>query len=158
MTERFSTEVTEVLTTAGWAAGRQVGEQTTESVRYVCDQVGRRGARIEPFYAALAALDEFGGLYVIQDGPGAELRRRPFAIDPVQVAASTETLADFGGVLDTRLFPLGMEGDHDATLTIDGGEPPRSRNVRSTRSPLFTGTGVPAIFSLTEPSVDRAVK
>jgi hypothetical protein len=26
------------------------------------------------------------------------------------------------------------------------------------RYPLFTGTGVPAIFSLTEPGVDRVVK
>jgi hypothetical protein len=67
----------------------------------------------------LEALTEFGGLYVVQDGPGRDFRLRPFALDPTEVAATTETLADLGGVLDTALFPLGMEGDHDSVLAID---------------------------------------
>jgi hypothetical protein len=45
-----------------------------------------------------------------------------------------------------------------------GAAPARPSTARTggsgkpSRYPLFTGTGVPAIFSFTEPSVDRVVK
>ena len=55
----------------------------------------------------------------MQDGPGRDLRRRPFAIDPTQVAATTETLTDLGKRLHTRLFPIGTEGDHESVLALD---------------------------------------
>jgi len=119
MPERFPTEVADVLRESGWSEGRRTGEQTAAAVRQVCDQIGRHGAKTEAFDAAVEALTEFGGLYVIQDGPGRDLRRRPFALDPTQVAATAETLADLGRLLNTRLFPLGMEGDHDTVLAID---------------------------------------
>lgn len=98
---RFANEVASVLSQAGWAEGRQVDDFDA------------------PFDTATAALREFGGLYVLQDGPGTDLRRRPFALDPTQVAATTETLSDLSAILGTRLFPIGMEGDHDAILAID---------------------------------------
>lgn len=119
MTDRFPAEVAEVLSEAGWSPGRRPDDQTAEAVRQVCDQVGRHGARTEVFDAAVEALTEFCGLYVIQDGPGRDLRRRPFALDPTRVTATTETLADLGRVLGTGLFPLGMEGNHDSVLAID---------------------------------------
>jgi hypothetical protein len=119
MRERLPAEVAQVLHAAGWSAERLTDEQVATAVEFVRDEVGRNGARIVPFPAADEALHEFGGLYVVQDGPGRDLRRRPFAIDPTLVAATTETLADLGALLDTRLFPLGMEGDHDAVLAID---------------------------------------
>ena len=119
MPERFPADVADVLREAGWSEGRRTDEQTAQAVQLVCDQVGRHGARLEAFDAATEALTEFGGLYIIQDGPGQDLRRRPFALDPTQVAATAETLADFGRLLHTRLFPLGMEGDHDSILAID---------------------------------------
>ncbi len=112
-------EVAEVLGEAGWSRGRRTDEQTARAVRLICDQVGRNGARIEVFDAATAVLTEYGGLSVVQAGPGRELRRRPFALDPTLVAVTAETLADFGSLLGTRMFPLGMEGDHDSVLAID---------------------------------------
>jgi hypothetical protein len=119
MPERFPPEVVEVLRNAGWFPGRRTDAQVAEAVDVVCRGIGRYGATIEVFPAATEALGEFCGLYVEQDGPGRDLRRRPFAIDPTHVAATTETLADLGKVLKTRLFPIGMEGYYDSVLAID---------------------------------------
>ncbi len=119
MAERFPDDVAEVLRDAGWPERRLTDAQVATAVAFVSGEVGRNGATIEAFPAATEALTEFGGLYVVQDGPGRDLRRRPFAIDPTQVAATTETLADLGRLLDTKLFPIGMEGDHESVLAID---------------------------------------
>ncbi|MBM7790178.1 SUKH-3 domain-containing protein [Tenggerimyces flavus] len=99
--ERFAPEVESVLREAGWSEGR------------------RAESRVAAFSAVVDALLEFGGLYVIQDGPGRHVRRRPFALDPALDATSTKTLAELKGLLGHRVFPLGMEGDHDAILVID---------------------------------------
>ncbi|MBM7790147.1 SUKH-3 domain-containing protein [Tenggerimyces flavus] len=115
----LSAEAAEMLGAPGWSRVRGTDEQTARTVRLICDQVGRHGARIESFEAANAVLTAFGGMSVAQHGPGRDLRRRPFTLDPLLAAATAETLADFGGLLGTRLFPLGMEGDHDAMLAID---------------------------------------
>lgn len=117
MSERFVAAVAAVLRDSGWTDGRRIN--TADTVDFVCQQVGRHGARFERFDAADAAIAEFGGLYVVQDGPGIVLRRRPFAIDPTRVAATAETLADFGNLLGTRLFPLGLEGEHESIIAID---------------------------------------
>jgi hypothetical protein len=119
MPDRFPPEVVRVLSDAGWSDGRRTDAEAAMAVDIVREQIGRHGERTEPFPAATAALSEFGGIYVIQDGPGRDLARRPFAIDPTEVAATTETLADLGKRLHTRLFPIGMEGDHDSILAID---------------------------------------
>jgi hypothetical protein len=118
--ERFPAAVAEVLRTHGWHDGRRVDEdRTAAALRLVGEQVGSHGHRHEPFPAAVEALAEFGGLYVTQDGPGQQLRRRPFAIDPTMAAGSAETLADLAGVIGAVLYPLGVEGDHDALLAVD---------------------------------------
>ena len=120
MSEGFPPEVVEVLRAAGWSPDqRQPEEQVAAAVEVVEGEVGRNGATIESFPAAIDAVRQFGGIDVVQDGPGRDLRRRRFAIDPTQVAATTETLADLGKRLNTRLFPIGMEGDHDSVLAID---------------------------------------
>jgi hypothetical protein len=116
---RFPTEVDLVLRASGWSEGRQVPDASAEAIRLVCAQPGADGSRHEPFPAAESALAEFGGIYVRQDEPGRELRRRPFALDPTMAAATAGTLADLGRMLGVRLFPLGVEGDGDAVLTID---------------------------------------
>jgi hypothetical protein len=121
MPDRFPPEVLQVLQDAGWSEGRRTDTEAAMAVDIVREQIGRHGERTESFPAAAAALSEFGGVYVIQDGPGHDLARRPFAIDPTEVAATTETLADIGRLLQTRLFPIGMEGDHDSILAIDEG-------------------------------------
>lgn len=117
--ERFPDDVAAVLRAAGWAEGRRVPELSAEAIRVVCAQPSTDGSRHEPFPAAVHALAEFAGLYVVQDGAGVALRRRPFALDPTLAAASAATLADFGRVLGVPLFPLGVEGDGDALLAID---------------------------------------
>lgn len=119
MPDRFPVQVAEVLRTAGWSEGRRTDAEAAMAVDIVREQIGRNGERSESFPAATAVLNEFGGIYVIQDGPGVDLARRPFAIDPTDVAATTETLADLGKRLHTRLFPIGMEGDHDSILAVD---------------------------------------
>ncbi|KWW99243.1 hypothetical protein LI90_877 [Carbonactinospora thermoautotrophica] len=119
MSERFSPEVAQVLRDHGWFEGRRVEEPTSQAVQIVCGYVGRAGERHQPFPAVVEALNEFGGLYVTQDGPGRDLARRPFAIDPTLAAATPETLADFGRVIGARLFPLGIEGDYQAILAVD---------------------------------------
>jgi hypothetical protein len=121
MPERFSAEVAEVLFAAGWSSDGISDAQVATAIDFVGDEIGRHGARLVPFPAVTEALREFGGLHVVQDGPGQDVRRRPFAIDPTPVAATAETLADLGKLLNTRLFPLGMEGDHDSVLAMDEG-------------------------------------
>jgi hypothetical protein len=116
---RFPTEVDAVLRASGWTEGRQVADASAEAIQIVCAQPGADGSQHVPFPAAETALAEFGGLFVRQDEPGLELRRRPFALDPTMAAATAATLADLGRVLGVRLFPLGVEGDGDAVLTID---------------------------------------
>lgn len=118
MPDRFPENVAQVLREAGWSEGRRTDAEAAMAVDIVREAIGRHGERTEPFPAASAALAEFGGIYVIQDGPGHDLARRPFAIDPTEVAATAETLADIGKRLQTRLFPIGMEGDHDSVLAV----------------------------------------
>jgi SUKH-3 immunity protein of toxin-antitoxin system len=120
MPEGLPREVADVLRAAGWSpTRRRTDVQVAATVEVVESEVGRNGATIESFAAAIDAVSEFGGIYVAQDGPGRHLRRRPFAIDPTLVAATAETLADLGKRLNVRLFPIGMEGDHDSVLAID---------------------------------------
>jgi hypothetical protein len=120
MPEPLPPEVADALRAAGWSPERRRTEtQVAAAVEVVRNQVGRNGARIQPFSAATEALAEFGGLHVVQEGPGRDVRRRPFVIDATQVAAVTETLADLGKRLDTRLFPIGLEGEHESVLAID---------------------------------------
>jgi hypothetical protein len=119
MAERFPAEVAEVLREAGWTGRRITDEQILETVEFVCGGFGRNGETIEAFPAAIDALTEFGGLYVVQSGAGRDLHRRSFAIDPIQVAATAETLADLSRMLGIKLFPIGMEGDHESVLAVD---------------------------------------
>ncbi|WP_051569586.1 SUKH-3 domain-containing protein [Cryptosporangium arvum] len=116
---RFTADVEAVLRASGWAEGRQVPESSAEAIRIVCAQPGADGSRHVPFPAAEAALAEFGGIFVRQDEPGVQLRRRPFALDPTMAAATAATLGDLGRLLGVQLFPLGVEGDGDAVLAID---------------------------------------
>lgn len=119
MSDGLPAEVEAVLRENGWVPGQDRSEQVRAAVRLVSEQVGARGARHEAFPAALSALEEFGGVYVVQDGPGVDLRRRPFALDPTMATSSAETFADVAEALGTRLFPLGVEGDAESFLAVD---------------------------------------
>lgn len=119
MTQGLSPEVEAVLRENGWVPGTDLSEAGRTAVATMSAEVGADGTRHQPFPAAVAALEQFGGLYVVQDGAGVSLRRRPFALDPTLAAHCTQTLADLASVLGTRLFPLGVEGDADAFLAVD---------------------------------------
>ncbi len=107
------------LRAGGWEPGRRVEEPTAEAIRQTCAHVGRNGQRHEPFPAAVAALNEFGGISAFTDRPGVAVAPQPFVIDPTLVAACTETLADVAGLLGVRLFPLGLHSELEALLAID---------------------------------------
>lgn len=153
--ERFPDDVAAVLRAAGWVEGRQVPELSAEAIRVVCAQPSADGTRHEPFPAASQALAEFAGVYVVHEGAGVAVRRRPFALDPTLAAASATTLADFGRVLGVPLFPLGVEGDDDALLAIDArarvfaldyaGEWYLGENLDAALVTLVTGTLPPRV-------------
>jgi SUKH-3 immunity protein len=150
MSDRFTGQVAAVLTEAGWTHGRQLDQQAMDAIAYVEQYEGRSGARSVSFPAAEDALREFVGLLVVQDGPGVDVRRKPFLIDPTQVAATASTLADFAAVLGHALFPIGMEGDHDSILAIaedrhvfaldHAGEWHLGRSTDEALNTLITGT------------------
>ncbi|HEV2087953.1 MAG TPA: SUKH-3 domain-containing protein [Cryptosporangiaceae bacterium] len=119
MTAKLTPEVETVLRESGWKPGRKRTKAAEKTVAEVCATEGADGSRHHPLPAAVAVLERFGGLFVRQDGAGTALRRRPFAIDPTMAATTAETLTDFGQVLGTRLFPLGVEGDDEALLAVD---------------------------------------
>lgn len=119
MTSPLSPEALADLRAAGWEPGRTVEEPTAEAIHITCSHTGRDGQRHEPFPAAVAALTEFGGLAAGTDRPGREVAPQPFVIDPTLAAATTETLANLGELLGTRLFPLGLHGELEAVLAID---------------------------------------
>lgn len=115
--ERFPAKVAEVLRAGGWEPGRRTdAAAVVDSVR---EQADPDAEPIEPFDAATAVITEFGGLSVDQDAPGVALRRRPFTIDPTQVYATGDTLADLGKRLNTRLFPIGTDGNQDSILAVE---------------------------------------
>ncbi|MEV0900510.1 SUKH-3 domain-containing protein [Actinoplanes sp. NPDC049802] len=139
----FSDDVAEVLRGAGWSAQRRVTADSGYGVRHPI------------FPTASRALDEFCGLYVTQDGAGVAVRRQMFAIDPSLAAETVETLEAFGQILDTALFPLGVEGDGTAFLTIDergrvfaldhGGEWFLGADMGAALTTLITGTMPPRV-------------
>lgn len=106
-------DVAAVLGQNGWVPGRDVTTWAREAVAAVADD----GFASIP--AAVEALTEYGGLYVVQDGPGVDVRRGPFALVPAMAVHCRAALAAFAAVLGVRLFPIGVEGDADAFLVVD---------------------------------------
>ena len=119
MTDRFCPRVTAALRAGGWHPGRDVCAQLEPVLAELAAVTGAAGQRHQVFPAALAVLREFDSVVVAQDGPGAAVARRPFAIDPLLVAHTTATLAAAGQALGVRLFPVGCEGLDAAVLAVD---------------------------------------
>jgi hypothetical protein len=119
MTDRFSPVVQAALLAAGWQPGRRLPAQTVAEMHLeVRERVGVFGGRLRPHTAATQALTEFGGLTVGTAQDGTDLHPRPFALDPGLAADSVETMIDVGRALGTDVYPLGIEGLHDAVLAI----------------------------------------
>ena len=64
-------------------------------------------ADLEMFETAERFLLEFGGITVPQSGPGVNLARSPFKIDPTVAVYQSDLFKEFGRMVDTRLYPLG---------------------------------------------------
>lgn len=118
---RWEGRIRQVLTEGGWYPGRRVPELAAAAIAEVCEQEGPAG-RHQPFEAAEEALSRFLNVCVRQNRYWESPFTRParsFVIDPRPVAASTETLAAFAGVVGARLFPLGEEDHGASVLAID---------------------------------------
>jgi SUKH-3 immunity protein len=102
---RFSRQSERVLRKAGWYPGRQVPELVSmwKNHPFIAD--------LEMFETAERFLLEFGGITVTQSGPGVNLARSPFKIDPTLVYHQSDLFKEFGRTVDTRLYPLGEAAD-----------------------------------------------
>ncbi|MFF0298536.1 SUKH-3 domain-containing protein [Kitasatospora sp. NPDC004614] len=100
---RWSDEVTRVLTASGWTPGRAV---ETGRWRELFEPGG-----VELHAAAEAFLREFGGLTVDIDGPGITCARTPFELDPELAVGEEDRYLELGEDVGRRIFPLG-ELDH----------------------------------------------
>ncbi|MFG1673187.1 SUKH-3 domain-containing protein [Micromonospora sp. NPDC049282] len=115
--DRFPAEVANALVVAGWRPhfGDEVSAAT--SVRKVTEVSGIQHGHAS-FPAALSTLTAFPGLVSARQGPGEAVWISRFEVRPRKVAHTADTLADFGAVLGTRLFPLGSERQ-ESILAVD---------------------------------------
>ncbi|GAA0796415.1 SUKH-3 domain-containing protein [Spirilliplanes yamanashiensis] len=131
-TAGFAPGVAAVLAGAGWAP--------------LSDRAGRARtavAGLPSFPAAERALALVPSADCAHRGPGERLWVRRFVISPAAAAHSWATLAEFGRVLGSRLFPIGAE-DGDGVLAIDE----RSRVFALDQAgEWYLGTGLPQALS-----------
>jgi len=102
---RFSSQSESVLRQAGWYPGRQVPELVSMWKNHPSL------ADLEMFETAERFLLEFGGITVTQSGPGENLARAPFKIDPTLAYHQSDLFKEFGRTVETRLYPLGEAAD-----------------------------------------------
>jgi hypothetical protein len=114
---RFPAEVGDSLMEGGWEDTMFNPALASGAIADTCEVVGQRH-RHEPFPAARAALTSFPAVHPGRRGPGQEVWISRFNTNPTRAAHSADTLADFGSVLGTRLFPIGAEG-RDSIIAID---------------------------------------
>jgi hypothetical protein len=118
-TTRFPVAVDAALREAGWVPGRwdiRLAEHWADTLR-AHESPG--GHRHTVFPAAVEAWAEFGGLRVAALEPGRQMAPPLVRIDPLAGLHLARTLADLGRALETRLAPLGAEGEDQAVLAID---------------------------------------
>ena len=109
---RFSPAVRDALAAAGWSPGRRVPD----------DQLREWAGRLDGFTMSEAAervLREFGGLSVDGHGPGLEVAREPFDIDPLVAIGEGEHFRHLTDEYGVELFPLGEAAQHFYFLAID---------------------------------------
>jgi hypothetical protein len=117
---RFPDDVQAVLTKAGWFPGRSVAADVDRWAAEFTARTSANGRRHEFFAAARAALDEFGGLTVQQEGHGEAIGRFPFAFYPAHAwFPDPDSYAEFAEQIGRRVFPLGVHDDGPSELAID---------------------------------------
>ncbi|MFF6955551.1 SUKH-3 domain-containing protein [Streptomyces sp. NPDC008317] len=103
---RWSAETDWALRRGGWRPGREVSTADWER-RLREDDEG-----FVMHEAARRFLGEFGGLEIVQRGPGRTMARSPFRLDPLAALYESEIFDDLSEQAGERLYPLG---------SVDGG-------------------------------------
>ena len=116
---RFSDQVETVLRAAGWAPDRKDVQRARHWGLTLSAWASPAGHQHTFSPKASQALAEFGGLTVHQDGPGVDVARATFTLDPELALHTWLTLRGLGSVLEVGLFPLGIEDEGVSTLAID---------------------------------------
>ncbi|WP_033343260.1 SUKH-3 domain-containing protein [Catenuloplanes japonicus] len=110
---RFPPDVCEVLKSSAWEPSFSYPMFAQASIDVAVQAGGHT-----PFPAAVAALTAFPSLVSMRRRPGRDVWIRQFDIDPRETAHNAATLADFGRVIGSRLFPIGTE-EGDSILAVD---------------------------------------
>ncbi|MET9129620.1 SUKH-3 domain-containing protein [Streptomyces antibioticus] len=106
---RFATEVERVLRLSGWSPGRQT-------------DIGVWKEPLSGFTwhpAAERFLAEFGGVSVDVSGPGVDVAREPFVIDPELAVGEEEAFQELSERFGRRFFPVGETGQGEFFLALD---------------------------------------
>ncbi|WP_416979057.1 SUKH-3 domain-containing protein [Streptomyces sp. T028] len=106
---RFTTEVERVLRLSGWFPGRRT------DLRAWQEQLS--GFTWHP--AAERFLTEFGGVSVDVSGPGVDVAREPFDIDPGLAVGEEEAFQELSERFGRSFFPLGEIGQGEFFLALD---------------------------------------
>jgi hypothetical protein len=125
----FPPDVNEALTALGWRPGRDVRDRVDAWLAGWVDDLAelpfeRDGyRRYEPIPAALAVLNEFGGIDSLANGPGQTSAQIPFSIYP---SSDNDDLMRFaldvamlGDRIDQRVFQIGDVERRMGALVVD---------------------------------------
>ncbi|HEY1484661.1 MAG TPA: SUKH-3 domain-containing protein [Micromonosporaceae bacterium] len=147
-TTDLSPEVRELLTELGWQPGRDVSARVDAWLAGWVDELAglpfeRDGyPRYEPIPAALAVLNEFGGLRSLANGPGITAAQTPFTIYPthrnddlMQFVVEVQMLGERVG---ERAFQVGDVERGMAALIVDE----RGRVFASGPTDLYLGKDI----------------
>jgi SUKH-3 immunity protein of toxin-antitoxin system len=112
--KRFSSDADQLLREAGWYPGREMKGEVAEWA-HVLEQEGRG---FPLFDAAERALLEFGGLQIKQSGPGIDVARAPFVLDPLLALGEDDRFFGYSRQIGVRLYPLGEAWGGHSFLAI----------------------------------------
>jgi hypothetical protein len=110
----WSPETQAILRSAGWYPERRERERVAGWRRALSTPGG-----FELSAAAERVLEEFGDLRVERRGPGLEVARGGFELDPALAEGEEDRFARLGRPLGANLFPLGEALGGHVFLAID---------------------------------------
>ncbi len=112
-----ASDLAEVLAAAGRDPDHRDEDQARAWGRRIVQELSSGGNRHAFHPAALTALAELGGLATTLEGPGEDIARSGFTLDPLLALHTVDTLAAFGKRIDAAVAPLGV--DAAGLLAID---------------------------------------